>query len=174
MIGINYTVIGLNQMFCQKFLSIIVLGTTQRCGKSSWLWWRSTNSNFGGTIGDKRWPLTWSQMKEWNIIVIQLPWIYIPTICISGCFYNSRQQYRILLRVLTSSNRKRMKEYFNSCLPLFKIYQSLMMRQHKDNRAKIWNSGQLGKWKLCDFSVKIYLNLNFLKSHIVKFKPWLI
>ena len=41
------------------------------------------------------------------------------------CFYNSRQQYRILLRVLTSSNRKRMKEYFNSCLPLFKIYQSL-------------------------------------------------
>ena len=126
--------IGLNQMFCQKFLSIIVLGTTQRCGKSSWLWWRSTNSNFGETIGDKRWPLTWSQMKEWNIIVIQLTWIYIPTICISGCFYNSRQQYRILLRVLTSSNRKRMKEYFNSCLLLFKIYQSLMMRQHKDNR----------------------------------------
>ena len=34
-----------DQMFYHWFFSIILSGMTQRRGKSSWLWWRSTDSN---------------------------------------------------------------------------------------------------------------------------------
>ena len=40
--------------------------------------------------------------------------------------------------------------------------------------AIIWKSGQWGKSKFSNFSFKKGLNLNFKKSHIVKFHPGLI
>ena len=44
-------------MFYHWFFSIILSGMTQRLGKSSWLWWRSTDSNL---------PLLKMQLNVWT------------------------------------------------------------------------------------------------------------
>ena len=101
--------------------SIIVPGTTQKRDKSSWLWLRSTNSNFEHPIGclETKDDL---QKKEWNILVMQFPWIDFsedPNHRPWRYFYHSWLLY-FSNTMLGSFNqfkpKKRMKVYFKSVL----------------------------------------------------------